>query len=211
MSYKYEPTKHNKTAVAWLLVILALIVEAVSFAANYSIMFRSFADWPTDYQRGLSFGSAVVIELAVIVLLLGLLYAFESAAQIGIAGFALAVLIFVMAVNFITHGALSRGERLGAFQTHWVQWVGQLSLFIVFATVVALIVLNPDAILRLKERQLLGKVKDARSQAFDQVFESREFEQEMNKRTGEFAKEIAGKVLPVKSDSVSDYTNFPNQ
>ena len=211
MNFNYQPTRHAKTIVACGLVALALIVEAVSFAANYSIMFRSFADWPQELQRSLAVGSAVVIELGVIILLLGLLYSFESATEIGLAAVALALLVATMATNFIVHGKLSRGEILNPTQQHWVQWVGPLSLFVVLATVILLVVCNPDAVLRRKERQLEGKKKDARNQAYEQVFKSEEFKGEMNRRMGEFAREISADVLPVKSDSIDDYTRFPNQ
>lgn len=196
MKFNYEPKKHAKAAVAFGLVALAIIIEAVSFAANYSILYRSFADWPGEMQRVLAIGAAIVIEGAVVVLLLGLLYSFESATEIGIAGTALVVLIVVMTINFVTHGNLSEGHALNPFQLHWVSWVGKLALFAVFACVIGLVVFNPDAVARRKERELEGKKKDARNQAYSQVFQSEEFIANMGKRMDAFAEKIAAEVLP---------------
>jgi hypothetical protein len=196
MKFKYEPKKLAKAAVAFGLVALALVIEAVSFAANYSILFRSFADWPPEAQRVLAVGAAIVIEGAVIILILGLLYSFESSIEIGIAGVTLAALVFVMACNFVTHGNLSEGQALNGFQGHWVSWVGKLALFIVFAAVIALVVFNPDAIARRKEREVEGKKKDARNQAYEQVFGSDEFKQAMQARMEQLAKQVANDVLP---------------
>lgn len=196
MKFNYEPKKHAKSAVAFGLVAIAIIIEAVSFAANYSILHRSFADWPAEAQRVLAIGAAIVIEGAVIVLLLGLLWSFESRAEIGIAGATLAVLIGVMAVNFVTHGNLSEGQALNGFQQHWISWVGKLALFIVFGAVLALGIFNPDAVARRKERELEGRKKDARNQAYEQVFQSEEFKKNMGERMDVFAGQIAADVLP---------------
>lgn len=151
-------SQQAKTSRARMNVVVAagFIVSGltlVSLVASFQTYRESFRDCGSFLSGIFAFLTTLGIEIAFILLVRGMSTAYEGR-EMYVAGFGAAVLLFVMATNFVVHSHVARNLALGEFETTWCNYIGLIVPFATIGLFVALGFISPEA----RERRQLRKM-----------------------------------------------------
>lgn len=139
-------------------VVISTVVLAcltlVSIGASYSTYLESFKDWPLPIARCFAFLVTTGIEFAFAMLVYGIMKAYIGT-EIPVAVIGAALLLGVMACNFIVHGSVATGRTLEPWQNEYQAWVGKLVPFCTIGLFILLGWISPEG----KERRQLRKMQ----------------------------------------------------
>lgn len=140
--------------------VVLFCLTAVSVGASYSTYLTSFQDWPTPMARLFAMLTTVGIEIAFCLLIYAMLKAYVGG-EIPVAGFGAAVLLVVMACNFIVHAKVATHQPLEDWQVEYQNWIGKVVPFFTIAMFVVLSWISPEGRERrqLRKMQFIGKEK----------------------------------------------------
>jgi len=149
-----QQTSRARMNVVVISTVVLTCLTLVSIGASYSTYLESFKDWPLPMARGFAFLVTTGIEFAFAMLVYGIMKAYIGA-EIPVAVTGAALLLGVMACNFIVHGNVATGRQLEPWQDEYQAWVGKLVPFCTIGLFILLGWISPEG----KERRQIRKMQ----------------------------------------------------
>ena len=197
-----EQAKHEhsrKTVALWAGIIIGALT-LVSVVASFQIYKESFRDcWP--FLAGIF---ALLITAGVEVAFILLVHAMSKAymgKEMLIAGVGAALLLGVMAINFVVHSHIARVQPLTDFEIFWRDYIGLIVPFATIGLFTVLAYISPEAANRRQLRRMHFIGQERALNFKEEYLQSPELENELAQMQPMIAREVRGYIASTLPNS----------